>query len=174
VFNFYEPDFQVPGDITDLGLFSPELQIINESSSILAANDLYNQLCTGRGTSTSHNCHAPLRMPLPTGSAYFPDAALDGLPGGSCGTTCSANDDVLLIEALNTRMFGGTMSGAMGDLANPGNLVANTGMKGTLLRLLRLNLVGSFGEAIAQNARRREILYLIHLAAISPEYATQR
>src|SRR5690606_16003954 len=34
VFNFYEPDFRVPGDIADLGLVSPEFQIINESSAI--------------------------------------------------------------------------------------------------------------------------------------------
>ena len=44
----------------------------------------------------------------------------------------------------------------------------------TLFRLLRDGITGTMGETLAQNARRREILYLIHLAAISPEYATQR
>lgn len=173
VFNFYEPDYQVPGELADLDLFSPEFQIINESSSILAANDIYNQLCTGRGSGSNHNCHGALRATLPTAVAYFPDAAIDRL-GGSCGTSCTAADDIALIERINVRLFGGSMGGAIGDPATPGNLAANTGMKGTLFRLLRTGLTGTMGEAIAQNARRREFLYLLHLVAISPEYATQR
>jgi uncharacterized protein (DUF1800 family) len=174
VFNFYEPDYQVPGDIADLGLFSPEFQVINESSSILAANDIYNQLCSGRGTNTNHNCHGPLRSPTPTTHAYFPDAVLDALPGGNCGTTCSGAQDALLIEELNLRLFAGTMSGTLGNPATPANTTLNTGMKGILLRLLQTGFTGTFGEAVAQNARRREILYLLHIVAISPEYATQR
>jgi uncharacterized protein (DUF1800 family) len=180
VFNFYEPDFTVPGELADLGLVAPEFQVINESSAILAANDIYNQLCSGRGTGSNHNCHGPLRVPTPTGTAYFPDAALDALPGGNCGTACTGADEALLIEAIDVRLFGGTMSGALGNPADPADLVANTGMKGTLLRLLQLGLrtnpplAGGLVEAIPQNVRRREILYLLHLVAISPEYATQR
>jgi uncharacterized protein (DUF1800 family) len=174
VFNFYEPDFQVPGEIADRGLFSPEFQIVNESSSILAANDLYYHLCIGRGSGSNHNCHGALRTPTPTDSAYFPDAVLDGLPGGNCGTSCTADNDAALIAEIDERLFGGTMSGALGDLANAGNLAANTGMRGNLFRLLRNGLTGTFGEATAQNTRRREILYLLHLVAISPEYNTQR
>lgn len=174
VFNFYEPDYKVPGDIADLGLVSPEFQIINESSSILTANDIYNQLCTQRGTGSNHNCHGPLRLPVPAGMAYFPDTVLDALPGGNCGTSCTGADDAALIEALNVRLLGGSMTGALGDLANPGNTALNTGMKGHLLRLLQSGLTGTFGEAVAQNARRREIMYLLHLVAISPEYSTQR
>jgi hypothetical protein len=30
VFNFFKPDYQAPGEIADLGLYSPELEIINE------------------------------------------------------------------------------------------------------------------------------------------------
>jgi len=174
VFNFYEPDFAVPGAIAGLGLVSPELQIINESTAILAANDIYNQICAHRGTGSNHNCHGPLRSPAPTDHAHFPDAVLDALPGGNCGTTCTAANDAALIEEINVRLFGGSMSGTLGDLANPGNLAQNTGTRGTLFRLLRLALTGTFGEATAQNARRREILYLLHLAAISPEAAIQR
>jgi uncharacterized protein (DUF1800 family) len=180
VFNFYEPDYKVPGDIADLGLVSPEFQIINESSSILAANDIYNQLCTHRGTGSNSNCHGPLRASPPTGMAHFPDAALDALPGGNCGAACSAADDAALIEALNVRLLGGSMTGTLGNLANPADTTLNTGMKGVLLRLLQIALntnpptAGGFVEAIPQNVRRREILYLLHLVAISPEYATQR
>ncbi len=174
VFNFYDPDFRVPGAVSDLGLVSPELQIINESTAVLSANDIYNQICAGRGSGTSHNCHGPLRTPLPTDHGWFPDAALDGLPGGNCGVSCTAANDAALIEVINVRLFGGSMSGALGDLNNPGNLAQNTGTRGTLYRLLRVELTGTFGEALAQNTRRREILYLLHLAAISPEAAIQR
>jgi uncharacterized protein (DUF1800 family) len=170
VFNFYEPDYAPLGEIGDRELVAPEFQIINESSALLAANDLYVQLCSGRGS--SNNCHAPLGTP-PTDRAYFPDAALDGLPGGNCGTGCSGADDAALINAINVRLFGGSMSGAIGDPSNPGS-AANTGMQGTLLRFLQLGITGTLGEAVAQNARRREILYLLHLVVISPEFATQR
>ncbi len=174
VFNFYEPDFRVPGAIANLNLVSPELQIVNESTSITAANDIYNQVCAGRGTGSNHNCHGPLRTPTPTDHAWFPNAALDGLPGGNCGITCTNANDAALIDAIDVRMFGGAMSGTLGDLNNPGNLAQNTGTRGTLYRLLRTGLTGTFGETVAQETRRREIVYLLHLAAISPEANTQR
>lgn len=175
VFNFYEPDFSAPGAISDAGLVSPELQIINESSSVLAANDLFAHLCAGwggvSGSSLRHDCRGPLTAP--SDRAYFPTTALDSLAGGNCGTACSGEQDAALVETINVRLFGGSMSGDLGD---PGNAAsaANTGMKGSLLRLIRVGLNGSLGEADPLNARRRKILYALHLAAISPEFATQR
>ena len=41
VFNFYEPDYQQPGPIADAGLYSPELQIVNESSVATSGNSLF-------------------------------------------------------------------------------------------------------------------------------------
>lgn len=172
VFNFYEPDYKAPGTISDLGLVSPEFQIINESTSVAAANDMYTQLCSGRGS--GNDCHQPLTATPPTDRAHFPNAALDGLPGGNCGATCTSTDDVNLIEAINVRLFGGTMSGALGDPANAADSNANTGLKGLLLRFLQLGLTGAMGETVAQETRRREILYVLHLVAVSPEFATQR
>lgn len=172
VFNFYEPDYKAPGDIADLGLVSPEFQIINESTSVAAANDMYTQLCSGRGG--GNDCHQPLTTTPPTDRAYFPNAALDGLPGGACGTTCTATDDVNLIEAINVRLLGGTMSGVLGNPSAPADSNANTGLKGLLLRFLQLGLTGAMGETVAQETRRREILYVLHLVAVSPEFATQR
>jgi uncharacterized protein (DUF1800 family) len=172
VFNFYEPDYQAPGTISDLGLVSPEFQIINESTSVSAANDIYTQICSGRGS--NNDCHFPLTTTPPNDRAYFPDASLDALPGGNCGTTCTATDDVNLIEAINVRLLGGTMSGVLGNPAAPADTNANTGLKGLLLRFLQLGLTGAMGETVAQETRRREILYVLHLVAISPEFATQR
>jgi uncharacterized protein (DUF1800 family) len=168
VFNFYEPDYQAPGTISELGLVSPEFQIINEATAVLTANDLYTQICAGWG----NNCHRRLES-APTTHAYFPPATLDGLPGGSCGTSCTPSEDAALIEALNVRLFGGTMSGALGHPSNPDS-PANSGMQGILLRFLQRGISGDMGEAIPQDARRREILYLLHLVAVSPEFATLR
>jgi hypothetical protein len=47
-------------------------------------------------------------------------------------------------------------------------------MKGILLRFLQRGISGDMGESNAQDARRREILYLLHLVAVSPEFATLR
>lgn len=169
VFNFYEPDYQAPGPISDADLFSPEFQIINEATAVLTANDLYTQICAGWG---SNNCHGRMTS-TPTGNAYLPASALDSLPGGSCGIGCTPAEDAALIEALNVRLLGGTMSGALGN-PNDASSASNTGTKGILLRFLQQGITGSMGESDPQNARRREILYLLHLVAVSPDFATQR
>ena len=168
VFNFYEPDYKQPGAIETAGLFTPELQIINENTSTLAANDLFNRICTGY--STNNNCSGAFVQPPNTGTGtnsdrgYIPAAVLDALPG----------DNVQLIETLNLRLMDGQMSGTIG---NPQSCNGHTGMKGTLYNLLQCGLAGTLGDATANgpiNARRRKILYLIHLIAISPEFAQQR
>ncbi|HET7843280.1 MAG TPA: hypothetical protein VFL14_03955, partial [Xanthomonadales bacterium] len=90
---------------------------------------------------------------------------------------CTGADDVALVDELNVRMMGGLMSGT---ITNPTSCVGNSGMKGALHNLLRCGLAGNLGQTntnvlIAQaEARRRKALYLIHLIAISPEYAHQR
>ena len=172
VFNFYLPDYQAPGEITDLDLYSPELQILNESSVVLAANDLYTQICSGRGS--SNNCHDQLTSPPPSDRAYFPNESLDDLPNSGCGTTCTGQQDTNLIEEINLRLLSGNMSGEIIAPNDPANTTLNTGMKGVLLRLLQLGITGDLGESVARQARRREMLYLIHLVAISPEYDMQR
>lgn len=170
VFNFYEPNYSQPGTIAGAGLFSPEFQIINENTTMLAANDLYGQICSGWG---SNNCHGALSSTPPGDRAYFPPAALDALPGGGCGTGCSESDDVALIDRLDLLLLDGRMSGTIGDPAQPGS-TANNGMRGTLYRLLRTGITGSMGQSQPQDARRREILYTLHLIAVSPEFNTRR
>lgn len=43
VFNFYQPDYRRPGELTQLGMYSPELQIVNEVFVTRTANWIYNQ-----------------------------------------------------------------------------------------------------------------------------------
>lgn len=44
VFNFFQPDYQFPGEVTNAGLYSPELQLANDSLVILTANRFWLQV----------------------------------------------------------------------------------------------------------------------------------
>jgi uncharacterized protein (DUF1800 family) len=175
VFNFYEPDYQQPGgEIASegldgnpgSGLFSPEFQIINEVSTISTSNELFTRICSGYGGS-SNNCSGGFT--LPTDRAYIPPGALDALP----------TDPVQLIDYLNVRLMGGTMSGT----TNPAGACPNkgTGMKGALLEAWSCSpatgqpsIEGLASGTNAQERARRRALYMIHLVAISPEFGVQR
>ncbi|MFA5591223.1 MAG: DUF1800 family protein [Lysobacteraceae bacterium] len=43
VFNFFQPDYQLPGEVTVAGLYSPELQIVNETLVTMTANRFWEQ-----------------------------------------------------------------------------------------------------------------------------------
>lgn len=43
VFNFFQPDYQLPGEVTAAGLYAPETQIINETLVTTTANRFWNQ-----------------------------------------------------------------------------------------------------------------------------------
>lgn len=163
VFNFFLPDYQQPGAITAAGLYSPELQIVHEVSTVAVANDLYSRICAGYG---SNNCSGALTVP--TDRAYFPAAVVDSWP-----TTDGSDPTVLTqyIEFLNVRLLNGTMSGTM----NPGNSCVQgvgTGTKGSLYYLLRCAPAITGGTALERDRRRK--LYLLHLASISPEFSMLR
>lgn len=43
VFNFFQPDYQLPGAVAAAGLYAPETQIINETLVTMTANRFWNQ-----------------------------------------------------------------------------------------------------------------------------------
>ena len=187
VFNFYEPDYRQPGQVTAANLFSPELQIIHEVTSVATSNDLYSRLCSGYG---GNDCGSgaltggPNNTP-PNDRAYFPVAQVDLIPAIAQANVNVAvptvAEDTALIEFYNARMFGGTLSGTIP--ANFNCLVSVPGTKWLLMNALRcgggINEVlnggtnGTTGGTQAERERRKA-LYLLHLLAISPEYSTQR
>jgi uncharacterized protein (DUF1800 family) len=190
VFNFYEPDYMQPGPVSDLGLFSPELQIIHEVTSVAAANDLYSRLCSGYGGG-GNNCGSgaltggPNNSP-PDNRAFFPTAQVDLIPSVAPVNSTSGDptvaQDTALIEFYNVRMMGGTMSGSLpATVSCPDS--TGTGMKGELMKVIRCSgglnaslnggTSGTSGGDRQQRARRKALL-LMHLIAISPEYSTQR
>lgn len=179
MFNFFEPDHKQAGPISGVdingnpsatGIYSPEFQIVNEVSVIDAANELWNRICVGYG---SNNCAGAFVATPPTNSAYIPPAALDALPIADG----SAASDAALVEALNLRLMGGTMSGTINQAAacptgTPTTAMLGTGMKGRLFGMLRCTTFNTLNGS--PDNRRRKALLLAHLILISPEYNTQR
>ena len=90
VFNFYEPDYAQPGPIADAGLFAPEFQITNESTTYSLSNGLYAfsaQAYAGMG-------NPPSDRPLLDLSALATNAA----------------NPAAMVALANARMLGGGMS----------------------------------------------------------------
>ena len=145
VFNFFEPDFRQPGPIANAGLYAPEFQIFDETSSVTAANELWSMVWPGYSTNDGTYTAPPRNASIPT-------ATLDALPNDAAG----------LVDAMNARLLYGSMSGSY----TAGNCAAGSGMKGTLYKLLQCDMA-------AADARRKK-LGLLHLVLVSPEYAVQR
>jgi uncharacterized protein (DUF1800 family) len=143
VFNFYEPDFQQAGAIADAGLFSPEFQILDESTAISASDELYRRIFNGYSTAaaTSTPFTEPVIANVTGFAAYLPPATIDGLP--------EANDR--LLDELNSRLLSGQMSATM-----------------------KTKLLALMNGSMASTDKRRRALSMIHLIAISPEFAVQR
>jgi Protein of unknown function (DUF1800) len=98
VFNFYEPDYQAPGEITQLGLFSPELQITSESTTVSVADQLYGVVFAGYSTASA--TQTPFSLPV---GVHLPPAVIDALP----------TDATQLVDLLNTQLMYGAMSSTM-------------------------------------------------------------
>lgn len=124
VFNFWEPDYQAPGELADAGLFSPEFQLLDESTFITAADDLWRKIFAGYNTNNA----TTTPFSAPTNAAWLPPSAIDALPAGHDA----------LVEALNQKLMYGQMSSTLRD-----KLVAvlNGPLAGTDLRRKALSLI---------------------------------
>ena len=98
VFNFYEPDYQQPGEIADAGMFAPEFQILDESTSITTSDELWRRVFAGYSSNGSTT-----NFSAPAQGAYLSPVEIDALP----------SDNTALIEALNQKLMFGAMSGTM-------------------------------------------------------------
>jgi uncharacterized protein (DUF1800 family) len=52
VFNFFEPNYVVPGSLAAAGLYAPEFQILTDTTAISAPNSLYSTITANRGATT--------------------------------------------------------------------------------------------------------------------------
>jgi uncharacterized protein (DUF1800 family) len=98
VFNFYEPDYQHPGELQNGGLFAPEFQILNESSAVTAGDELFRRIWAGYSVAGNATNFA-----IPANTAYLPPASLERLPRTSAA----------LVDALGVLLLHGQMPTAM-------------------------------------------------------------
>ena len=101
VFNFYEPDYQNPGSLQQLGLFAPEFQILNENTISRTNNQVFD-LGANRYSG---------RSDLVAGSTTSPRVNLDSLAAPL--SVYSATTQAALVDEINVRLMYGFMSNAM-------------------------------------------------------------
>ena len=110
VFNFYRPDYQRAGQLTDAGLVAPEFQITNENTLVLTANRLqwqaYQYLdSTGKKRAGSNYDYS---SNLSSGSVLLKTAAWEAF----------AATPATLVDKLNLVLMSGAMSPAMKNTLN--------------------------------------------------------
>lgn len=95
VFNFFRPDFRQQGEVSTLGLYSPEFQILNDSIAVATTNRLFSlSFCWhSDGGSCWENSH---------GATMYLDTARDA-------GIAASNSDALL-DRYNLLFFSGQMS----------------------------------------------------------------
>ena len=93
VFNFYLPDYQQPGVFADNNLYSPELQITNESTSYTTGNTYYQFTANAYQGMTNPRTDRPL-------------IDLSSL-------TVNSNNPAAMVGTLNSALFCGSMSTTM-------------------------------------------------------------
>ena len=101
VFNFYEPDYQNPGSLQQLGLFAPEFQILNENTISRTNNQVFD-LGANRYSG---------RSDLVAGTTTSPRVNLDSLAAPL--SVYSATTQAALVDEINVRLMYGFMSNAM-------------------------------------------------------------
>ena len=92
VFNFYLPDYHPPGELGDANLYGPEFQIINESSTFSATNDLRSRVRAWRGNPA--NKDSTLAVDL---------SGLAGLAGSTAALVAQIDHD-LMYGTMSTSM----------------------------------------------------------------------
>ena len=90
VFNFYEPDYILPGALAAAGLYAPEFQILTDTTAITTPNYLYNIIYSTR-TATAVGLDLTNLLPL-------------------------ARSPQQLVDYMNLVLSGGTMPKTMTDL----------------------------------------------------------
>ncbi|MBS0569722.1 MAG: DUF1800 family protein [Proteobacteria bacterium] len=98
VFNFYLPDYQQPGTFADNGLYSPEFQITNTSTTYTSSNIYYWFTAQGyQGYTTGTPAAPPVDRPLIDLSSL----------------TANAANPTAMVSTINASMMYGAMSAAM-------------------------------------------------------------
>ncbi|MBI5693224.1 MAG: DUF1800 family protein [Verrucomicrobia bacterium] len=115
VFNFFEPNFVLPGSVAEAGLYAPEYQILNDTTALTQPNFYYNYLYTTRSTTDQAQQTVGLNLTDWLASARTPRSLIDTLglilTGGSL--PAAASDRIVsAISALPVSTAGSTNTAA--------------------------------------------------------------
>jgi hypothetical protein len=162
VFNFFEPDYQFPGTLAANGLITPEFQISSDTNVIRQANFLFGGIHSHATSTTSTSTYT-------NGFNHFKagghDMMMDFSPWMGPRTTGAdywTNTTNLrpLIRELSKILMAGQMSTAMEDEIY--NFVSNT-----------TNVSYTASDPM-EAQRRNRVRAILHLIAVSPDFAIQR
>ncbi len=94
VFNFFEPNYVLPGPVAEAGLYAPEYQILNDTSALTTANFFYTYIYNTRSTTNQEQQTVGLDL-----TSWLP----------------LARTPAPLVDAVNLLLTGGAMPKAVSD-----------------------------------------------------------
>jgi hypothetical protein len=115
VFNFFEPNFVLPGAVAAAGLFAPEYQIMTDTTAITQPNFYYQYIYANRSATDQNQQTIGLNLDGWVGLARTPAQLVDGLNLIlTSGTMPKTTTD--RITAAVTAMPIGTATNAANDI----------------------------------------------------------
>jgi uncharacterized protein (DUF1800 family) len=161
VFNFFEPDYQFPGTLAANGLITPEFQISSDTNVIRQANFLFGGIYSHATSTTSSSTYTNGFNHFKAGAH---DMMMDFSPWMGVRTSGSdywTNDANLraLIREFSKVLLAGQMSTAMEDEIY--NFTTNA------------TNIAYTAAAPTETQRRNRVRAVLHLIAVSPDFAVQ-
>jgi uncharacterized protein (DUF1800 family) len=115
VFNFYEPNFVLPGAVAEAGLYAPEYQILNDTTALTQPNFYYSYIYNNRSTTDLNQQTVGLNLTNWLPLARTPQQLVDSisllLSGGAMPKAASDR-----IVAAITAMPAGTATSTVNDV----------------------------------------------------------
>jgi uncharacterized protein (DUF1800 family) len=115
VFNFYEPNFVLPGAVAEAGLYAPEYQILNDTTALTQPNFYYSYIYNNRSATDMAQQTVGLNLATWLPLARTPQQLVDSisllLSGGAMPKTASDR-----IVAAITAMPAGTATNTANDI----------------------------------------------------------
>lgn len=160
VFNFFEPDYQFPGPLSEAGLITPEFQLTSDTNVIRQANFIYSGLvnpANNFGVSSLRGGAGNICLDI---GRWMQNRSTNSLPW-----TNNENLDAL-IDELNILLCAGQMPWGTGP--EPSSLM--------LIRNYVQNTanVGYNNSAPTEINKRDRLRAIIHLMTAAPDFAIQK
>ena len=144
VFNFYRPDYRQPGEVNNLGLYSPEFQILSDSMAVSTPNRLFSlSFC------------------------FYRDA--DGEPDASCW-----NDGRGATMYLDTARDAPLATSDPAALIDKYDLLFLSGQMSDFMRGILLTRLQAVDDDDIDKRGRLRVQHALYLILNSPEYSIQK